>query len=231
MIEYFKGSVDMYGFMSFGVTPGQLVKAMKGEAEAGRYYKKLIGLAPDEKEADIINHFLEDEAKHYSKFKMLYKMFTGKVPELPTPVPPDFSTYTEGVEQAILDELEAYEFYRDIYLSTNNMIVRDIFFEALTDENEHAAHLNYLYSKNRSKNKRNPQTFTLEQLQQYNGKNGNPAYVAVNGTVYDVTDSAAWAAATHFGLQAGKDHTQSFASCHQGQQQILQKLKIVGTLS
>ena len=49
--------------------------------------------------------------------------------------------------------------------------------------------------------------FTLQELSKYDGKDGNPAYVAVNGTVYDVTNNAAWAAATHFGLKAGKDLT------------------------
>ena len=29
-------------------------------------------------------------------------------------------------------------------------------------------------------------------LAKYNGQNGNPAYVAVIGKVYDVTDSPAW---------------------------------------
>ncbi len=71
--------------------------------------------------------------------------------------------------------------------------------------------------------------FTLEELAKFNGKDGNPAYVAVNGTVYDVTDNAAWAAATHFGLTAGKDLTDEFASCHGGQS-ILNKLKVVGKL-
>ena len=76
----------------------------------------------------------------------------------------------------------------------------------------------------------NQRTFTAEELAKYNGKDGNPAYIAVNGIVYDVTNNAAWAAATHFGLTAGKDLTKEFASCHAGQQQILSKLKTIGRL-
>jgi len=72
-------------------------------------------------------------------------------------------------------------------------------------------------------------TFTLEELAKYDGKDGNPAYVAVNGVVYDVTNNAAWAAATHFGLSAGKDLTNQFASCHAGAN-ILNMLPKVGTL-
>lgn len=72
-------------------------------------------------------------------------------------------------------------------------------------------------------------TFTDAALLKYNGKDGNPAYVAVNGIVYDVTNNAAWGGATHFGLVAGTDVTSQFASCHAGQQ-ILSKLKVVGML-
>ncbi len=75
----------------------------------------------------------------------------------------------------------------------------------------------------------NQTTFILQELSKYDGKGGNAAYVAVNGTVYDVTNNATWAAATHFGLTAGKDLTNEFASCHAGQP-ILSKLKVVGKL-
>ncbi len=70
---------------------------------------------------------------------------------------------------------------------------------------------------------------TLQQLSKFNGKDGSPAYVAVNGIVYDVTNNAAWAAASHFGLTAGKDVTVEFASCH-GVQPVLSKLKVIGKL-
>jgi predicted heme/steroid binding protein len=75
----------------------------------------------------------------------------------------------------------------------------------------------------------NQRDLTLQELAEFNGKDGNPAFVAVNGTVYDVTNNAAWAAASHFGLTAGKDLTSEFASCHAGQS-ILSKLKVVGKL-
>jgi predicted heme/steroid binding protein len=75
----------------------------------------------------------------------------------------------------------------------------------------------------------NKTTFTLQELSQFDGKGGNPTYIAVNGTVYDVTNSAFWAAATHFGLKAGMDLSKEFASCHAGQP-VLNKLKVVGKL-
>jgi membrane-associated progesterone receptor component len=76
----------------------------------------------------------------------------------------------------------------------------------------------------------NQRTFTLEELASFTGKNGKPAYVAVNGIVYDMTTNRAWAAASHFGLTAGKEYTQEFASCHAGQQSILAALPVAGRL-
>lgn len=76
----------------------------------------------------------------------------------------------------------------------------------------------------------NQRTFTKSELATFNGKNGNKAYVAVNGTVYDVTDVPAWAAASHFGLTAGTDVSKEFSRCHAGQQ-ILNRLKVVGKMA
>lgn len=48
---------------------------------------------------------------------------------------------------------------------------------------------------------------TIEELGEYNGKDGQPAYVAVDGIIYDVTNSAAWKNGEHNGFEAGKDLT------------------------
>lgn len=78
-------------------------------------------------------------------------------------------------------------------------------------------------------NKREEKVFTLEELGKYNGKNDTPAYVAVNGIVYDVSLQSAWGGASHFGLTAGKDLTNEFNSCH-NLQSILDKLPKIGIL-
>lgn len=71
---------------------------------------------------------------------------------------------------------------------------------------------------------------TPDELMMNNGKNGNPAYVAVNGIVYNMSDVPSWAAATHFGMSAGQDLTEEFLACHANQAIILSRLQEVGRL-
>lgn len=71
--------------------------------------------------------------------------------------------------------------------------------------------------------------FTLEELKTYNGENNNPAYVAVNGIVYDVSHVLEWSNGLHQGLTAGNDLTEEFSNSPHGMS-TLQSLPIVGTL-
>jgi len=75
-----------------------------------------------------------------------------------------------------------------------------------------------------------PKEFTIEELSSYNGTNGKPAYVAINGVVHDMSKITAWRGGTHFGLYAGKDLSTEFKECHQGMQLILNMLPQVGIL-
>lgn len=85
---------------------------------------------------------------------------------------------------------------------------------------------NQLKQRSRSRQR----TFSIEELAQYDGANGKPAYIAVNGIVYDVSLEATWGGGTHFSLYAGKDLTVQFNGCHGDRPDILKNLPQVGIL-
>lgn len=72
-----------------------------------------------------------------------------------------------------------------------------------------------------------PQTWTLDALSKFNGMNGNPAYIAVSGTIYDVTKIGAWSGGEHRGIKAGQDVTTFFASSPHSAS-LLNQVPIVG---
>jgi len=73
--------------------------------------------------------------------------------------------------------------------------------------------------------------FTLEELKQYDGKNGKPAYIAYKGKVYDVTDNYLWLDGDHQGQHAaGKDLTEDMASAPHSEEN-LERVKLIGILA
>ena len=54
-------------------------------------------------------------------------------------------------------------------------------------------------------------TFTKTQLAKFDGRNGNAAYVAYEGIVYDV--SSKWEDGEHHGIKAGMDITSQLDNC------------------
>lgn len=71
--------------------------------------------------------------------------------------------------------------------------------------------------------------FTIDELKKYNGQNGTPAYVAVNGTVYDVTNAKNWNNGSHNGVTAGNDLSKEITNAPHGTS-VLQGLPVVGKL-
>lgn len=72
--------------------------------------------------------------------------------------------------------------------------------------------------------------FTLEELKQYDGKNGKPAYIAYKGKVYDVTEDYLWIDGDHQGEHvAGKDLTEEM-SLAPHTEDVLERVKLVGIL-
>ena len=72
--------------------------------------------------------------------------------------------------------------------------------------------------------------FTLEELSRYDGKDGKPAYIAVDGIVYDVTDHPSWNEGMHSSVAAGQDISQQLKEAPHGESK-LEGLKIVGKIA
>lgn len=73
-------------------------------------------------------------------------------------------------------------------------------------------------------------SFTQEELTRYDGKDGEAAYVAYEGRVYDVTDSAMWENGTHeFEHEAGEDHSEAMMDApHLAE--VMDRFPVVGIL-
>lgn len=74
-------------------------------------------------------------------------------------------------------------------------------------------------------------TITKKELAEANGKDGNPAYIAVFGKVYDVTDVEAWAEGEHNGVMAGTDGTSAFIGESPHDASLLEGLTAVATFA
>lgn len=73
-------------------------------------------------------------------------------------------------------------------------------------------------------------TFTVEELKEYDGKSGRPAYIAYNGNVYDVSESALWNEGSHMGEhEAGMDLTEMLSDAPHAEE-VFDGIPIVGNL-
>ncbi|MFO7576793.1 MAG: cytochrome b5 domain-containing protein [Pelovirga sp.] len=72
---------------------------------------------------------------------------------------------------------------------------------------------------------------TREELSGFDGRHGNPAYVAVSGIIYDVTKSGHWQDGNHEGAhQAGQDLTEELKSAPHVRA-VIERFPTVGQLS
>ncbi len=78
------------------------------------------------------------------------------------------------------------------------------------------------------------QEFTVAELAEFDGKDGRPAYVAVDGVVYDVSNSADWSQGTHsrcnLAASAGRDLSDIIKQAPGSMRALLARMPVVGSL-
>ncbi|MBU3196267.1 ferritin-like domain-containing protein [Clostridium algidicarnis] len=128
-------------------------KAVQGEREDELFYDYLISVAPTREEKDILTSIRDDERRHNTLFRKIYKDFTGV--EVPSGDEETFekpTSYIEGIKKALFGELRAVEKYRDIRSALPIGPYRDVLFNIITDEIKHSSKYNYLFTLNSNMN-------------------------------------------------------------------------------
>ncbi len=71
---------------------------------------------------------------------------------------------------------------------------------------------------------------TMEDIAYYDGKEGRPAYIVIEGVIYDVTNVTHWAEGTHFGFEAGTDMTDALDVEAPHEADLLKEAEVVGKI-
>jgi rubrerythrin len=114
----------------------QIAWSVNHTATLIRAYAQLVKLAPTDDQADEVNAMMLQEKKQFTLLEALYREFMGTEPSV-QPTLHLFTTYKEGLQQTVGLERAAIRHYRDTYLLTPSLHVRDIYFYALSDGTDH----------------------------------------------------------------------------------------------
>ncbi|OGO79510.1 MAG: hypothetical protein A2Y23_09545 [Clostridiales bacterium GWB2_37_7] len=120
--------------------------AMKDERYDNKKYKMMMDMTENKEIRENIRHAYEDEAKHYRMFQEIYEDLTGEDIEIPVPKVELADRFVDNVKSSIQGELKAVEMYRDIRAMLTSKKHRDILYEIITDEQEHATRFVYIYA-------------------------------------------------------------------------------------
>jgi len=84
--------------------------------------------------------------------------------------------------------------------------------------------------QHRNAAKKSDGKYSAEELSHFDGREGRPAYIAYNGTLYDVTGSKLWKGGSHLKKHtAGNDLTELLKTAPHGEEKVL-AMPVAGTL-
>ncbi len=128
-----------------------LILALEDELKDKDYYMQMMDQVNDKEVKEILRQMSLDEQKHYKYLSQIYKQLTGNEPVVQVGKVEISGNILEEITKAFFGELEAVEVYRRLMFLFLNLQIRDMIYEIITDEQAHAAKLNYLYTKYNAK--------------------------------------------------------------------------------
>ncbi len=124
-----------------------LREAMSEEKQDHNKYGHMMEMTDNDEIIEQIQYAYEDEAKHYGMFQEIYEELTGSdIVNIMNKEHEHQKHLIDAVKSSINAELEAVELYREIRAMLRGKKYRNMLFEIITDEQEHAARFVYLYS-------------------------------------------------------------------------------------
>lgn len=108
--------------------------------------------------------------------------------------------------------------------------------DSCDDSCEHSESIDYTNKESKKFNKEDENRakdtgiFTVRELAEFNGKDGKPPYVAIDGIVYDLSKIKKWKNGKHHGMLAGQVLTEEYYRCHSKRINLIKKAKVVGRL-
>lgn len=72
--------------------------------------------------------------------------------------------------------------------------------------------------------------FNTSELAEFNGRDGKPPYIAIDGIVYDLSKISKWKNGKHHGMLAGQVLTEEYYRCHSKKLNLIKKARVVGRL-
>lgn len=127
----------------------ELIKdSINDELMVNKFYSDLANSIRDIDDKKMIEQMSLDENKHYKMFMDIYNKLTN---EEYTPENIEYQNISldiiSNIINSIKGELSSVEAYRPILFALENQQFKNYLTEIITDEQNHAARLNYMYSK------------------------------------------------------------------------------------
>lgn len=115
------------------------------------YYGALYDIATKQRDKTNLRQIYLDAMKHLNMFSDIYKMLSMEEP------PPlsgfdkvsiDEDDFLDEIQNSVEEKVESANFYRMVMTLFDDLVIRDMIFEAMVDEQGHAHLLGSIYTRN-----------------------------------------------------------------------------------